>query len=72
MRFGDSLLDEWFLVHVLLQRVSRIPCLVRVWDDDGEFLLIEAADHLPPWADPDTCDGRVGRPPPLPFVWLDP
>lgn len=30
-----------------------------VMDSDGEFLLIEAADYLPPWADPETCGQRV-------------
>lgn len=32
---------------------------VRVIDSDGEFLLIEAADVLPKWANPDTCEQRV-------------
>ena len=28
-------------------------------DSDGEFLLIEAADALPDWLEPDTADHRV-------------
>lgn len=28
-------------------------------DSDGEFLLIEAAEYLPNWADPRTCQDRV-------------
>lgn len=30
-----------------------------VIDSDGEFLLIEAAECLPDWANPDNCDQRV-------------
>jgi len=30
-----------------------------VRDSDGEFLLIEAADYLPKWLNPDTADNRV-------------
>ncbi len=35
--------------------------LFRVIDTDGEFLLIEAADFLPLWADPETCGQRVSN-----------
>jgi len=31
----------------------------RVYDSDGEFLLIEAADYLPKWLNPDTAENRV-------------
>ena len=31
----------------------------RVVDDDGEFLLIEAAGSIPKWANPDTAENRV-------------
>jgi hypothetical protein len=34
--------------------------ICRVTDSDGEFLLIEAADYLPDWANPETCEQRVG------------
>ncbi|XP_050692112.1 protein ecdysoneless homolog, partial [Eriocheir sinensis] len=30
-----------------------------VIDSDGEYLLVEAADHLPPWANPETASQRV-------------
>ncbi|PSS36662.1 Protein ecdysoneless like [Actinidia chinensis var. chinensis] len=60
LRFGDNLDDEWFVV-ALLFHVSRLfPDLsVRVWDTDGDFLLIEAAFHLPRWINPDTSANRV-------------
>ena len=31
----------------------------RVNDSDGEFLLIEAADYLPKWINPDSATNRV-------------
>ena len=34
------------------------PC-GRIVDSDGEFLLVEAADSLPRWANPETCINRV-------------
>ena len=33
----------------------------RVADTDGEFLLVEAAHHLPNWTNPDTAQQRVSR-----------
>ena len=33
--------------------------LCRVWDNDGEFLLIEAAYGLPRWLKPETAQNRV-------------
>lgn len=30
-----------------------------VKDEDGEFLLIETAHHLPKWLKPETADNRV-------------
>ncbi|NXI70002.1 ECD protein, partial [Anseranas semipalmata] len=35
------------------------PSLGRVDDNDGEFLLIEAADFLPKWLNPENSDNRV-------------
>lgn len=31
----------------------------RLEDNDGEFLLIEAADHLPKWLNPESSENRV-------------
>ncbi|KAG0087782.1 hypothetical protein BGZ92_006977 [Podila epicladia] len=59
-RFGDSLDDEWMVVFLLREISKRIPgSIVRVQDNDGEFLLIEAADCIPSWLDPDNSDNRV-------------
>jgi hypothetical protein len=40
--------------------VSHLFFTCRVVDSDGEFLLIEAAEYLPDWANPETCEQRVG------------
>ncbi|XP_037784120.1 protein ecdysoneless homolog [Penaeus monodon] len=57
---GDYLEDEWFIVFLLLTLTKDFPELVcRVIDSDGEFLLIEAANHLPSWANPDSAEQRV-------------
>ena len=38
----------------------RIPgTAARVWDNDGEFLLMEAAYALPRWLKPETASSRV-------------
>ncbi|KAG8087491.1 hypothetical protein GUJ93_ZPchr0010g7383 [Zizania palustris] len=60
LRFGDSLPDEWLAVSLLFELTRSIPNLAaRVWDSDGEFLLIEAAFLLPRWLDPETAPNRV-------------
>lgn len=49
------------MIVFLLREISkRIPgSIIRVQDNDGEFLLIEAADYIPSWLDPDNSDNRV-------------
>lgn len=59
-QFMDNVEDEWFIVYLLQQITEAFPDLAaRVEDNDGEFLLIEAADHLPKWLNPDTSENRV-------------
>ncbi|XP_017023180.1 protein ecdysoneless [Drosophila kikkawai] len=58
--YGDNISDEWFIVYLLTEITrARGDCIARVSDSDGEFLLIEAADTLPDWASPETCEQRV-------------
>lgn len=58
--FGENIQDEWIIVAFLFELTKSITGLVaRIVDSDGEFLLIEAADHLPKWANPDTCENKV-------------
>lgn len=60
LRYGDNLEDEWFVVFLLFETSRKFPNLsIHVWDTDGEFLLIEAAPHLPKWLEPETSTNRV-------------
>ncbi|KAJ3054834.1 hypothetical protein HK097_000699 [Rhizophlyctis rosea] len=59
-RFGDCIEDEWFIVYILREITREFPeTVISVRDMDGEFLLIEAAQHLPSWLDPSTSKNRV-------------
>ncbi|XP_015058488.1 protein ecdysoneless homolog [Solanum pennellii] len=60
LRYGDNLEDEWFVVFLLFETSKHFPSVsIRVWDSDGEFLLIETAFYLPRWVNPDTAMNRV-------------
>ncbi|KAG2454776.1 hypothetical protein HYH02_000611 [Chlamydomonas schloesseri] len=60
MRFGDAVDDEWWAVWLLLRMTRELQDLtVQVWDNDGQFLLIEAAYALPRWLKPETAEHRV-------------
>lgn len=58
--YGENIQDEWYIVEII-SHLTKIytHVIARVCDSDGEFLLIEAADVLPKWANPDTCGQRV-------------
>ncbi|NXW98390.1 ECD protein, partial [Larus smithsonianus] len=58
--FGDNVEDEWFIVYLVREITREFPGLAaRIDDNDGEFLLIEAADFLPKWLNPENSDNRV-------------
>ncbi|KAG8529095.1 uncharacterized protein KY384_005730 [Bacidia gigantensis] len=58
--FGDSADDEWTIVYLLRELSAQFPEVwIRVFDTDGEFLLIEAANALPTWLNPEVADFRV-------------
>jgi hypothetical protein len=60
VRFDDVMDDEWFVVWILREISKAYPDVaIRVWDNDGEFLLIEAAYSLPDWLEPDIAENRV-------------
>ena len=60
VKIGDSVEDEWFVVYLLLKLSSEFVNLsVSITDNDGEFMLIEAADDLPDWLDPSNCTNRI-------------
>ncbi|CZS95125.1 related to sgt1 protein [Rhynchosporium agropyri] len=58
--YGDSVEDEWLIVYILKELSYLFPDLwIKVVDTDGEFLLIEAANALPRWLNPEIADNRV-------------
>ncbi|KAA8909865.1 SGT1 protein-domain-containing protein [Sphaerosporella brunnea] len=60
LEYGDAIDDEWFAVAILLEASRRHPeAWIRVFDSDGEFLLIEAAHALPRWLSPEIAEHRV-------------
>ena len=57
---GDCVGDEWLVARIICsftRLCARSAATLR--DVDGEFLLIEAALHLPDWVDPSTSHNRV-------------
>lgn len=58
-------LQPWQPSHAQVLRciTPRMPAVAsaccRVWDNDGEFLLIEAAYGLPRWLKPETAQNRL-------------
>ncbi|NWR21835.1 ECD protein, partial [Emberiza fucata] len=57
---GDNAGDERFIVYLLREITREFPGLAASIDDnDGEFLLIEAADFLPKWLNPENSENRV-------------
>ncbi|KAG5443817.1 Protein ecdysoneless [Clonorchis sinensis] len=60
VNFGESVEDEWFVVWLLYQLTTHDQNIViQVEDEDGEFLLIEAADFLPKWLTPENSSNRI-------------
>ncbi|ORX92838.1 SGT1-domain-containing protein [Basidiobolus meristosporus CBS 931.73] len=54
--FTDCIEDEWFIVSLLKEASQIFP---EVFDNDGDFLLIEAALQLPEWITPENSQNRV-------------
>ena len=57
--FGDNIQDEWFITSLLLDITKHYDVAARVWDNDGDFIMIEAAYALPRWLKPKTSAHRV-------------
>ncbi|KAL4931240.1 putative regulatory factor Sgt1 [Aspergillus undulatus] len=58
--FGDSVEDEWVVVYLLLELTKKHKDIwATVTDNDGQFLLAEAAGALPSWLEPEIADNRV-------------
>ena len=59
MRVGESIEDEWVTVWLLKQLSVNYDLVIEIHDTDGQFLLIEAADHLPSWLTPTRAENRL-------------
>ncbi|KAL4779581.1 SGT1 protein-domain-containing protein [Aspergillus varians] len=58
--FGDSVEDEWVIVYLLRELAKKHKDIwATVTDNDGQFLLAEAAGALPSWLEPEVADNRV-------------
>ncbi|OLN94331.1 ecdysoneless-like protein [Colletotrichum chlorophyti] len=58
--YGESIEDEWLIVYILRELSKSYPTAwIRLFDADGEFLLIEAANVLPKWLSPENDQNRV-------------
>jgi hypothetical protein len=58
--YGDSVADEWLVVWLLRELSKEFrDAWIRIYDTDGEFLLIEAANALPTWLNPEMAENRV-------------
>lgn len=59
LRFGDNIEDEWFSTYIIAEITKQMPLAANLEDTDGCFLLIEVADALPDWLNPETARNRV-------------
>ncbi|KAI0875338.1 SGT1-domain-containing protein [Hypoxylon argillaceum] len=58
--YGDSIEDEWLIVYLLRRLTTTFQSLwARVFDSDGEFLLVEAANVVPKWLSPEIDSNRA-------------
>jgi len=58
--YGDSVADEWLIVYLMRELSTEFKdAWIRIYDSDGEFLLIEAANALPKWLSPEVAENRV-------------
>lgn len=63
VRTGACVEDEWLLIHLLRlasssPRFASADLAISVRDEDGEILLIEAAEELPEWVTPECAEAR--------------
>ncbi|KNB42406.1 hypothetical protein JH06_4792 [Blastocystis sp. subtype 4] len=63
MDVADSVEDEWVVAYLALEISKRYDNLaIQLKDSDGDYLLIEAAQHLPDWMEPEVMKNRF-------FLW---
>ncbi|ODQ57492.1 hypothetical protein WICANDRAFT_96815, partial [Wickerhamomyces anomalus NRRL Y-366-8] len=57
--FGDYFADEWLVTQILFDLSKTYEDLyIHLSDNEGEFLLIEGAQYLPDWLEPDNAGNR--------------
>lgn len=60
LHFGNAIEDLWFATNIIFQISKMYPdWIISIKDDDGEFLLIEASDHINDAYDPSNTEHRV-------------
>jgi len=60
VKFDQNIEEEWLIVYMLFQLSRYDPdVVIRVYDNDGDLLLIEAAEHLPLWLESSKSKNRV-------------
>ncbi|QPG74887.1 hypothetical protein FOA43_002224 [Brettanomyces nanus] len=58
--YGDYVNDLWLITSILYNFSARDSDLyIKVLDQDGEYLLIEGADHISPWMDGEVSCNRI-------------
>jgi len=57
---GDSIDDEWLSTRIVFELTKLFPNVTATLEDnDGQFLLAEAAYQIPEWLDPENAINRV-------------
>jgi hypothetical protein len=60
IRLGELIDDEWLVTWILYYiSKNREDIFIQVYDNEGEFLLIESWNYLPDWISPDIALNRV-------------
>ncbi|CBY20605.1 unnamed protein product [Oikopleura dioica] len=59
LEFGDLYDEEWLLLDFLKEFTMSNTVAARIYDADGEFVLVEAADVLPDWVTPKAVERKV-------------
>ena len=57
---GQCVDDESFILYLLIQLSIKFDnTVISIKDNDGQFMLIDAADHIPSWINPESIENRV-------------
>ncbi|KAG7785827.1 hypothetical protein KL910_000602 [Ogataea haglerorum] len=60
LEYGENMDDLWVVASLLFRFTSRSENIyLHLYDQDREFLLIEAAQQVPGWLGPDCASNRV-------------